>query len=319
MKEVTFYFQWEAELMRALQSAMGPVSTAIASFFTMFGEEMVLIAVLGFLYWAWDKKAGRFIGLNIMVGLIACPMVKNLVFRQRPYFDIEGVKCLKPVDKSADIYDINAQGFSFPSGHSVNAVTLFGSLPAYFKGRGSAAAVRMSRILWILAISLPLLCGASRVMLGVHYPTDVLVGWLLGGVIVAVFSALQRKVRRRGLLYLIVFLVSCAGVFYCKTSDYWTGLGMMAGFFLAIPFEERFTRFENTRNPLRMILRVAGGFALFFGLNKVLKLPFSEEFLARQTYPSFLARAGRYAVILFVLMAVYPMAFRLFSGKKQTN
>lgn len=53
------------------------IGTKIVSFITMFGEELVMIAVLGFLYWCYDKKFGRFVGTNILVGLVVNPMLKK--------------------------------------------------------------------------------------------------------------------------------------------------------------------------------------------------------------------------------------------------
>ena len=192
----TFYFQWEALLIETIQSRMGDAAVAVASFFTLFGEEVIMIAVLGFLYWVYDKQFARFVGTNIMVGLIVNPMIKNVVFRRRPYFDIAGVQCFKPVDGSAGIYDIAAQGYSFPSGHTLNSTILYGSLPKYKK----------NCVLLVIAIAVPLLVGASRVMLGVHFPTDVLAGWIFGTVILFLVSYLQTHIKRQNLFHLILFL-----------------------------------------------------------------------------------------------------------------
>ena len=89
----TFYFEWEVALQQWLQGMIdSEIGIAIVSFITMFGEEMVMIAVLGFLYWSYDKKFGKFVGLNILIGTVANPKLKNLAFRRRPYFDHPGIK-----------------------------------------------------------------------------------------------------------------------------------------------------------------------------------------------------------------------------------
>ena len=162
----TFYFEWEVALMQWIQSWLGPVGTAIASVISEMGEQLVCVAVLGFLYWCWEKEYGKYVGLNVLVGITLNPMIKNIFIRRRPYFDHPGIKCLKPVEKGADIYDISAQGYSFPSGHSTNAVTMYTSLGRYKK----------NRILTIIGIIVPLLVGISRFCVGVHYPTDVICG-----------------------------------------------------------------------------------------------------------------------------------------------
>lgn len=297
---ITFFFDWEVRLMEWIQSWLGPVGTAIASFITLFGEELFLVAIVGFLYWCYDKEFGKFAGLNIITGIVWNPLIKNIFLRRRPYFDNSGIKCLKPVDSSADIMDISAQGFSFPSGHSTNSAVTFGTLAVYTK----------KRVFWIIAIVAPLLVGISRFSVGVHYPTDVICGWLLGVAIIALMTFLQNKIQKKWLLHLIVFVVSCAGLFYCRTNDYFTGLGLMAGFFLAMEFEERFVKFETTRNVLSIILRMLGGFVVYLGLNALLKLPFSKEFLHSATMGAYLIRTLRYTIVGFVAIGVYPMVFK---------
>jgi len=296
----TFFFDWEVALMVWLQAHLGAVGTAIASFLSMFGEQLVCVAVLGFLYWCYDKEFGKFVGLNVLTANVLNPMIKNIFIRRRPYFDHPEIQCLKPVEKGADIYDISAQGYSFPSGHSSNAVTVFSSLPLY----------KRNKWLTVIGVVLPLLVGVSRFCLGVHYPTDVLCGWLLGLVVILVVPVLYRRIKNRWLFFALLLAVSIPGFFYCKSSDYFTSFGMLVGFMAAMVFEEKCVRFENTRSPLRCVLRIVGGVAVYFGLNVLLKLPFPKVFLDSGTMAAYCVRALRYMVVTFVTIGVYPMIFR---------
>ena len=291
--------------MEMIQSHLGPFGTAAASFFTLFGEEIVIIAILGFLYWCVDKKAAQFIGTNIMVGLAANLMIKNLFLRRRPYFDHPQIKCLKAPDGSADIYDISAQGYSFPSGHAMNSAVCY----------GTGAMLIKKRSIRILTAVLPLLIGVSRVVLGVHYPTDVLAGWILGAAVLLLVSYLQRSVKNRDLFHLLLFICALPGILWCRTDSYYTVLGAMAGFFLSIPFEEKYVRFENTKNPLTAAVRLTAGLAVYFGANVLLKMPFSESFLNSASYGEFAVRTVRYMIITFLMLAVYPMLF----GKRKNS
>ena len=61
-----------------------------------------------------------------------------------------------------------------------------------------------------------------------------------------------------------------------------------------------------------MIARVVGAFVLYFAVNTLLKLPFDKEFLAGAGLAALLVRCGRYAVIMFLIMGVYPKVFPRF-------
>lgn len=296
-----FYFEWEVSLIEWIQSWLGPVGTAISSAISTLGEDLVCVAVLGFLYWCWNKEFGKYVGMNILVGLTLNPMIKNIFLRRRPYFDSEGIQCLKPIDSSASIYDLSVQGYSFPSGHSTDAVTLYTSIGIYTKKKW-----------WIiLGILLPLLVGISRVCLGVHYPTDVLCGWLLGVLVIFLIPVLKEKIKNRWLFYGLLVVMMAPGWFYCRSNDYYTTFGLLIGFFIAAEFEERFVKFENTRNVLRWVLRLVMGIGLYFGVNELLKLPFSSDFLHSGTMPAYAVRSLRYCVVAFVIIGVYPMLFRV--------
>ena len=54
----TFFFQWEVELIQFLQLYMNDLEVKLMSIISMFGEELILILVLGFVYWGYDKKIG---------------------------------------------------------------------------------------------------------------------------------------------------------------------------------------------------------------------------------------------------------------------
>ena len=301
MEGNVFYFDFEARLIMWLQKVFGDAGVYIGSAFTYLGETVFLIAILGYLYWCHDKKKGRDIGVAIVVATVWNPLVKNLVLRHRPYMVHEGVRCLKaPTTSEADVYDVAAQGYSFPSGHATNSACVYGYMPFIFRHPAFK----------IIAGVLPFLIGLSRVILGVHYPTDVFVGWFMGYVIAVGVFFVQKKIKRQWIFHIILFVISAVGVAYCKTEDYYTCLGVMAGLFLAIPFEQKFVNFENTRNPWCCIFRVAGGFALFGLLSVLLKLPFSHEFLDSGTAAAFAVRAIRYMILVFVLIGVYPMCFR---------
>lgn len=297
----TFFFSWEVTLMEWFQAHIGEAGISFISFFSLFGEELPLILIVGFIYWSYDKKLGRSIGLSALMGLTWNTMIKNLVLRRRPYFDHKSIKILRVVEPEADIYDISAQGYSFPSIHSTNSVTVFGSLAVNLR----------KHWMTVIAIVIPLLTGFSRIVVGAHYPTDVLAGWLLGLLSVTLVYTLQKRVRNTLTLYGILLITVVPGFFYCTSADYFTATGLLVGFMGATLLDDRCVHFEDTRKPLLMVARLLGGMVVYLVLNTLLKLPFSSEFLSNGSTAALMVRFARYAIVAFVDFGIYPMLFRL--------
>ena len=294
-----FYFDWEVRLMEWLQSFENPVVTTIATFFSMFGEELFLIAIVGFLYWCWDKEKAKPISLTLLFSLSICVQIKGLIIRRRPYMDNATVKCIRPAHKDGDIMSVSVQGYSCPSAHSALSVTTFGSIAYWFR----------KRLFLIIAFVVPICVGFSRIYFGVHYPTDVIGGWLVGVLSVLLISWLYNKLTDKKWIFLLITAITLTGIFYCRDSEYFTLLGLTLGFNLGYMFEQKFVQFNNTRSILKSVSRILGGVVLFFVLSFVLKLPFSAEFLSEASMLSFAVRTVRYLIIAFVIIGIYPKVF----------
>lgn len=296
----TFFFSWEVTLMEWLQANISDAWISFMSFFSLFGEELPLILIVGFLYWSYDKQLGRKVGLIAIMGLTWNTMIKNIIIRRRPYFDHEGIDILRVVEPEADIYDISAQGYSFPSAHSTNAVTVFGSLAINLRKRWFT----------VIAIVIPLLTGISRFVVGAHYPTDVMAGWMLGLISVVLVQTLQMRVKSTLTLYGILLVTAVPGFFYCTSADYYTAVGLMIGFMGGTLLDDYCVHFEDTRKPLLMAVRLLGGLVVYLVVNTALKLPFSDEFLSNGSTAALMVRCARYAIVSFIGFGVYPMLFK---------
>ena len=305
-----FYFPWEVDLIVWLQKNLGGVGEGVARFFSFIGGETVSLLLIIVMLFCYRKEAGKRVALTVMTASMWFPMVKNIVLRVRPYMvHKDHIQVLQVVEPDADKWDIIQQGFSFPSGHGATAVSLFGSMALELR----------KKWMWALMIIMPLMIGLSRIIVGVHYPTDVLAGWAVGLAALGVNALLQKHVKKEWVRFAILLAVSLPGLFWCKSRDYFTALGLLIAATVAFPYEAKYVKYQDTRNVWAMILRCAGAFAIYFALNTLLKMPFSKEWLDSGELAANLVRTARYAVILFVVLAVYPRVFPLFEkvGKKK--
>ena len=146
----------------------------IVLFITRLGDGGAVWIVLAALLLAGKKsrKAGGAVAIALLLGYLGTNLLlKNLVMRPRPFDAIPQLQALVP-----------AGGWSFPSGHSTSSmaagVAMFRQLP---RQAGKAAL--------ILAI---LIC-LSRLYVGVHYPTDVLCGALIGTIAALCACRVQKR------------------------------------------------------------------------------------------------------------------------------
>ena len=140
--------------------------TALLTRYTNLGEAGVIWIVIAliFLFIPKMRKAGL-LSLAAMLICYVCNdlVIKNLVMRPRPFLSVEG---LLPLIQRPDSY-------SFPSGHSCSSFAAARVWAQTLEGRWAKRAK-------ILLLVMAMVMALSRLYVGVHYPTDVLVGSLLG-------------------------------------------------------------------------------------------------------------------------------------------
>lgn len=300
--------EWEAALIEWIQAHFGSLGGSV-KLLAFIGAETGLLLVVLIVMFCWKKKTGQKLALIIASVNMWLPMIKSVVLRPRPYMDYpDRVKPLA-LDKAGDAMDVAAQGYSFPSMHSASVPALYFSL----------AKEAQRKWLWILAAVLTVLVGISRVAAGMHYPTDVLAGWILGFAVIGVFSLLDRYIHKEWLYHLILLLSALPGLFFVRTNDYFTSLGCLIGTIASIYFERKYVNYKETQKISAMILRVTGAILAFLIVNSLLKLPFDKQFLAGASLAALIIRMARYAVAIFIVMGVYPVIFPLFerAGNKK--
>jgi undecaprenyl-diphosphatase len=143
---------WLAEVGRDI-TALGGVAVLV----------LMIAAVAGYLWLTRRRSVLVFVLIATVGGLLVSELLKNAFDRPRPVV----VPHLSQVMSS-----------SFPSGHSMMSAVVYMTL-----GTLLTAVVRGRKVkVYFLGVALALtgLVGVSRVYMGVHYPTDVLAGWMMG-------------------------------------------------------------------------------------------------------------------------------------------
>ena len=154
--------QLDGQLLVAIQGLHQPWLDPVVSFYTKLGDAGLLFIALslGMLIYKPTRRAGLLALFAMILGLLVTNVtIKPLVERARPWL-------LWPIEPLVTEKDPN----SFPSGHTCAAFAAAMAWLRTLPGRGER----------ILVVALAVLMGLSRLYVGVHYPSDVLVGALVG-------------------------------------------------------------------------------------------------------------------------------------------
>lgn len=155
-------------IMTFIRGSITPGKTSFFQYITKFSNTatiifLTIVGSISLYYWK-EKISAYWLFINsAFIQGIGNVLLKKMFTRPRP--DVSG-------------HLVQASGFSFPSGHAMGSILFYGTLililPKLIKNK--TMRVSLQTILGLLI----LLIGTSRVYLGVHYPTDILGGWLIG-------------------------------------------------------------------------------------------------------------------------------------------
>jgi len=164
---------WDQKIILRWNGIGGKFFTNILKIFSFFGRETIWIFLITYFLFIWyDPLLFSYFSSTFLIGLILILTIKQMVSRTRPFEKFGEEKIL--------VLGRKPSSRSFPSWHSYNVVSQGLLIGLYFL---------KSPVITIIALLLAILISFSRIQLGVHYPSDVIFGYLFGilGFILSIF------------------------------------------------------------------------------------------------------------------------------------
>ena len=245
---------------------------------TFLGEEEAFMLLLPLLYWCLERRTGIRLTVLYLFSAWFNAVAKALGGQPRPFQYDARVQAI-----------VEATGYGLPSGHTQSATVLWGYLATQFRQKW----VRILAV--ILIIGIPL----SRVYLGVHFPTDLLGGYVIGAVLLWMYlrwePGAEEWLKAKGLAWQLALVLVVPTVLAllspANAQDTISATATLVGMGVGFVFEGRWVRFDSggewAKRGMRFMLGVAVIFALRFGLK--------AAFAALQPEPVF--RFVRYAAM----------------------
>ena len=296
------------DILYALEKIRTPFWNGVMSAVTQLGGEVIFIVAAVVVFWCVSKWEGYYLMTIAFCGTVLNQFLKLICRVPRPWVR-------DPNFTIVESARAEATGYSFPSGHTQNAIGLFGGMARW----GGRRWVRLG------LTTLALVIAFSRMYLGVHTPADVGVSLVLAAALVLGLYPLMRRAQEKprymGYVLAAMLVVSGAFVVFVETCGFptdmdaenlasgignaWKMLGAVAGMTLAWLLDRRYIHFETQAVWWVQVIKVAVGMALLLAIKSGLKAPL----LALLGHEG-LAGGVRYFLLVLVAGAVWPLVFR---------
>lgn len=255
--------------LQYLATLRSPALNSVFQFITNLGMPTFAILFFGWFYLNINKKDARILSYGFLFSTIVCQGMKIHFRIPRPWVLDPGFEVVESAKSSAT-------GYSFPSGHSQTAISIYGSL----------AWLCRNKVLKVLFIAIIPLVAFSRMFLGCHTPMDVGVGLLAGGLITLLIWFVWYRYNSLPqlnniflavllgasliLLFMTVALYSNGTIDFLNSKDSIQTVGAAAGTIAAFLLEGRLIHFsvEGTlkQKVLRFLICMAGVLIITFAI-----------------------------------------------------
>jgi len=272
------WLPWNIRILVAIQQASPAWLDLLMKGITYLGSTYFFLVLLPVVYWT-KPVPGMQLAVLVLMSTYINTVVKTAFAIDRPFLLSSDV-----------IAKVNVGYYAFPSGHAQLAATTWPMM----------ASIVRRRWFTVLAALLVLLIGISRLFMGVHYPQDVLVGWILGLVIYLAHVALVEPVdgwvarQRLGTHLAIAVALPIALTLLMPVDETTTSTGAMLGMGLGFALNAHAGRFVPRQGLRGGLGRISLGLALVAAAYLLPKLLLGEP---SQLWAALTLHMARYALV----------------------
>lgn len=278
------------DIILCIQQIAAPVLDWLFIAVTFLGNEEFYLIAVPILYWCVDKKFAFKLGVLFLLSAYVNDFLKEIFQTPRPDPAVVRV-----------IYPESGGGYAFPSGHAQGATVFWGTIAWRLKKAWA----------WIAALIIIIAVGISRLYLGVHWPIDVVGGWVIGAVILGLYFIYDtthplRGMRTKAVPLIVLVITLAVAMFFIYSGD--TALrviGTLAGMAIGFILEEQYFPFEPKSVWWYQIAKVVVGIAVVFAVKVLVKMVLPDVPVSHIV---------RYGIIGLWITAGVPLVFR---GRKQ--
>lgn len=275
----------QVEILKYIQTFKNPILNMIFLIITISTETPVIFIVASVLYWCVNKKYGQRLIFALTGNIALNTGVKEFFKAPRPI----GVKGIESMRTST------ATGYSFPSGHTQIGTTFWVSIMSIAK----------NRYVYIAGTIIFLGIGISRLYLGVHWPIDVLFGWIFGIVFTLICNYILSKVEenKKYRYFNFVLIPMVLWIFVVNSVEYIKMVGLISGFIIGYIIEKEYIKFNVDVSMKSKIYRYLFGIISLGSVYIVLKLIMPANYIGGYL---------RYALLMIYAVAGAPLIFEKF-------
>ncbi len=281
--------QWGINVVLWLQQA-SPALDIPFKLFTYMGDEIFYLIFFPFIIWCVDFRFGIRLTILFLINFYVNGLAKLLADQPRPFQLDSRVQSL-----------VKESTGGFPSGHTQNTFVVWAYLAIFFK----------QKWLWAIAVIIMIMVPISRLYVGVHFPTDLLGGYIIGIIVLFLYLKLESPVIKwlsqkniwiqlllSVLAPLLLLIIAPA-----KTLIISTICGMMIGCSVGLTIANNRVDFQIAHAWWKRVVCYLLGITILAGLYIGLK----RSFIGLEPEPLF--RVIRYGIIGFYFICVAPWMF----------